>query len=155
MNYLYHFLMNTYKGRFTPQNPSKYSGDIDGIVYRSLWERQLFKWLDTNSIIAKWSSEEVVVPYRCRTDNRMHRYFVDVKFTTFDNRTYLIEVKPAKEKEPPKNPGRKTRRYITEVMTYAKNTSKWEAADAYAKDRGWTFEIWTEDTLRSMGIKIL
>ena len=85
----------------------------------------------------------------------MHRYFVDVKFTTFDNRTYLIEVKPAKEKEPPKNPGRKTRRYITEVMTYAKNTSKWEAADAYAKDRGWTFEIWDENTLRSMGIKIL
>ena len=147
--------MNTYKGRFTPQNPSKYSGDINDIVYRSLWERQLFKWLDTNSIIAKWSSEEVVVPYRCRTDNRMHRYFVDVKFTTTDNRTYLVEVKPAKEKQPPKNPGRKTRRYITEVMTYAKNTSKWEAADAYAKDRGWTFEIWTEDTLRSMGIKIL
>ena len=154
MDYLYHFLM-TYKGRFTPQNPSKYNGDPDNIVYRSLWERQLFKWLDTNTVIVKWSSEETVVPYRCRTDNRMHRYFVDVKFTTFDNRTYLIEVKPAKEKEPPKNPGRKTRRYITEVMTYAKNTSKWEAADAYAKDRGWTFEIWDENTLRSMGIKIL
>jgi len=145
----------TYKGRFTPQNPAKYNGNIHDIVYRSLWERQLFKWLDENPVIAKWASEETVVPYRCRTDNRMHRYFVDVKFITTDNRTYLVEVKPAKETKPPKNPGRKTKRYITEVMTYAKNTSKWEAANEYAKDRGWTFEIWDENILRSMGIKIL
>ena len=35
------------------------------------------------------------------------------------------------------------------------NTSKWEYANEYAKDRGWGFEIWTEDTLKAMGIKII
>ena len=30
--------------------------------------------------------------------------------------------------------------------------NKWEAATSYAKDRGWKFEIWTENTLRNMGI---
>ena len=30
--------------------------------------------------------------------------------------------------------------------------NKWKAAESYAKDRGWTFEIWTEKTLIKMGI---
>ena len=30
--------------------------------------------------------------------------------------------------------------------------NKWEAANDYAKDRGWEFQIWTEKTLKSMGI---
>jgi hypothetical protein len=145
----------TYRGRFTPQNPAKYSGDVTNIVYRSLWERQLFRWLDTQSMVLKWSSEEVVIPYVCKTDGKAHRYFVDVKMTLKDGRTFLIEVKPKKETIPPKTPDRKTRRYITEVMTYAKNQSKWGAAEEYAADRGWKFEVWTEDVLRGLGIKIL
>ena len=147
--------MNTYRGKFSPKNPSKYKGDVLGIVYRSLWERTLFRWLDEHSFIESWSSEEVVIPYRCKTDGRIHRYFVDVKFEFTDGRIMLIEVKPSKEVSPPKNTGRKTRRYITEVMTYAKNISKWEAAAEYAADRGWFFEIWDENMLRKLGMKIL
>ena len=147
--------MPTYKGKFIPKNPHKYRGDVTNIVYRSLWERQLFRWLDDQSFIAHWSSEETVVPYRCKTDGRSHRYFVDVKAEFEDGRVILIEVKPKKEMEPPKTPKVKTRRYITEVMTYAKNISKWEAATQYAEDRGWKFEVWNEETLRSFGIKIL
>jgi len=41
------------------------------------------------------------------------------------------------------------------VMSYIKNTSKWETAEAYCADRGWEFVIWTEDTLKNLGIKIL
>jgi hypothetical protein len=40
-------------------------------------------------------------------------------------------------------------------MTYAKNISKWEAAKEFAEDRGWSFEVWNEDFLKSLGIKIL
>ena len=145
----------TYKGRFSPKNSSKYKGDSSNITYRSLWERQLFRWLDEQTFVTSWSSEEVIIPYRCKTDGQMHRYFVDVKLTFSDGRTLLVEVKPAKETEPPKKPSRKTARYITEVMTYAKNVSKWTAALEYAEDRSWTFEIWTEDVLRKLGIKIL
>ena len=147
--------MASYRGKFSPKNPDKYRGDVMNIVYRSLWERQFFRWLDEQYFVKSWSSEEVVVPYRCKTDGKIHRYFVDVKFEFQDGRVMLIEIKPKKETIPPKNPGRKTRRFITEVMTYAKNISKWEAAKTYADDRGWIFEVWDEDMLRSLGIKIL
>ena len=30
--------------------------------------------------------------------------------------------------------------------------NKWEAANEFALDRGWEFQIWTEQTLKSMGI---
>lgn len=145
----------TYKGKFTPRNVSKYRGDITNIVYRSLWERQVFRWLDEQSTVHSWSSEEVVIPYRCKTDGKIHRYFVDIKMQLTDGKTYIIEIKPKKETIPPINTKRKTKRYITEVMTYAKNISKWQAAEKYAAERDWVFQIWHEDTLKAMGIKIL
>ena len=37
-------------------------------------------------------------------------------------------------------------------MTYVKNMNKWKAAEEYAKDRKWEFQIWTEKTLTEMGI---
>ena len=84
----------------------------------------------------------------------MHRYFVDLKITTKDDRTWLIEIKPEKETKEPKV-RKKTKRYIKEVMTYIKNQSKWEAAKEYAENRGWKFDIWTEKTIKGLGIKLL
>ena len=144
-----------YKGKFTPKNPQKYVGDVKNIVYRSLWERNTFRWIDTNTKIKHWNSEELVIPYLCETDNRMHRYFMDLWFETTDGKTYIVEIKPKKQTQIPKTPKRKTRRYIKESLTYVKNQSKWKAASEFALDRGWHFEVWTEDTLKSLGIKIL
>ena len=144
-----------YKGKFPPKNTEKYAGDPTKIVYRSLWERQTFRWCDENPDILSWNSEEVVIPYRCKTDRKMHRYFVDLYVRFRDHQEYIIEIKPKIQTQPPKQPKRKSKRFITEVMAYAKNTSKWDAARAYAEDRGWTFQIWTEETLRGLGIKIL
>lgn len=145
----------TYKGKYRVQNPGKYDGDHTNITYRSLWERQVFLWCDKNPNVKKWSSEETIVPYRCKTDNKMHRYFVDLKIVFTNGQTYLIEIKPEKETREPRPRSRKTAAYIKEVMTYIKNTSKWEAADVYAKDRNCIFEVWTEKTLKSLGIKLL
>ena len=149
------YMAKTYKGKFTPKNKDKYKGDHTKIVYRSLWERQAFRWCDSSPRVIAWSSEEVVVPYLYQVDNKMHRYYVDllVKFT--DGSVVLVEIKPKKETMAPKVPKRKTKRYLEEVTTYIKNTNKWQAADAYAKKRGWKFEVWHEDTLKSMGIKII
>ena len=110
--------------------------------------------MDANPEVIKWQSEETIIPYRCKTDNKLHRYFMDVKMVTKD-KTYLIEIKPKKQTQAPKEPKRKTKRYITEVMSYIKNTSKWETAEAYCADRGWEFVIWTEIELAKLGIKIL
>lgn len=113
------------------------------------------RFLDENRDVIKWGSENTVIPYVCPTDRRAHRYFVDFKVTFANGKTVYVEVKPKRETTPPKIPARKTKRFVTEVMTYAKNQAKWKAADRYAQERGASFEVWTEDTIRSLGIKLL
>lgn len=144
-----------YKGKYKVKNTSKYKGNPTGVVFRSLWERQVFKWCDDNPSILKWSSEEIIVPYRCKTDNRVHRYYPDLYLKMDNGNEYLIEIKPKKETKEPKRPSRKTKKYLNEVMTYIKNQSKWETAQCYCEDRGWKFQVWTEDTIKGLGIKLL
>jgi hypothetical protein len=144
-----------YRGKYPVKNREKYDGDSSIVVYRSLWERQVFRWCDDTPEVTRWSSEETVIPYRCRSDGKTHRYFVDLKIIFASGQTYLIEIKPKKQTQEPKVKTRKTRAYITEVLTYAKNISKWEAAREYCADRGWSFEVWTEDTIKGLGIKLL
>jgi hypothetical protein len=144
-----------YKGKYKVKNRKKYVGDPDKVVYRSLWERQTFRWIESNSNIIEWNSEDVVIPYVCETDNKVHRYFIDIYFKTKDGKKYLIEIKPKKETQPPKKPKRQTKRFISESLTYIKNQSKWKAAVEFAADNGATFQVWTEDTLKGLGIKLL
>jgi hypothetical protein len=143
--------MKTYTGKYRVVNAHKYRGDVTNVIYRSQWEKQCFLWCDRNSNIKEWSSEEVVIPYFYDVDKRYHRYFMDLKFTTKENKTYLIEIKPEKQTKLPKNPN-KSKRYISEALTYVKNQNKWQAAQEYALDRGWYFQIWTEKELQNLGI---
>lgn len=140
-----------YSGKYKVKNPEKYHGDSTNVVYRSHWEKNCMMYFDESSEVKTWSSEEVVIPYFYEVDKRWHRYYMDFKVTWNSGKTTIIEVKPQKETQPPKGPKR-TKRYITEGMTFVKNMNKWEAADAFAKDRQWSFEIWTEVELRLMGI---
>lgn len=140
-----------HKRRFVPQNPQKYSGDISNIIMRSSWETRFASWCDKNPSIVRWSSEETVIPYVCPTDNKLHRYFIDFKIKVQQKdgsvRTYLIEIKPAKQTIPPVFPGRRTQKYLAESYGFIKNQAKWKAATEYAKDRGWEFKILTEKEL--------
>lgn len=144
----------TYKGKYKP-DPRKYSGDPSNVIFRSLWERQVFRWLDENPNVVQWSSEEVVIPYRCPMTGRSRRYFVDIYVKWSNNSVTIAEVKPKKQTKEPTVPKRKTKRYLEECMTYVTNQAKWVAAENYAKNYGWTFAIWHEDVLKSMGIKLL
>lgn len=137
-----------YSGRYQVKNPKKYAGDYTKVIYRSLWERNVFRWCDDNPKVKKWSSEEIVVPYFYDVDKKYHRYYVDLKIV-LEGKTLLVEIKPEKETTPPTGQ-RKTKQYINEGLTYIKNMNKWEAASSYAKDRGWDFQIWTEKTLQEM-----
>ncbi len=145
----------SYKGKWKPKNPEKYEGNRFNITYRSLWERQAFKWCDENSEVVKWSSEELAIPYVSMTDGRTHKYYPDLKITYSDGKTVIVEIKPKRQTKPPRAKARKTQRYVKEVFAYGMNRSKWTYAEEYVKDRGWEFEIWTEDTLKSKGIKII
>lgn len=139
-----------YSGRYQVLNPKKYQGDHTNVIYRSLWERDVFKWCDMNPKVKAWSSEEIIIPYFYEADKRYHRYFPDLKIV-MENKTILVEIKPNKETKPPTGE-RRTKKYINEALTYVKNMNKWEAANNYCKDRKWEFQIWTEETLQSMGI---
>lgn len=143
-----------YKGRFSPKNPKKYRGDPTNIIFRSLWERQVMKYLDENTNILEWASEEIAIPYISPVDNRYHRYYPDflVRAKTPDGgtKTMMLEVKPKNQTIEPKVQSKRTKKYLTEVMTWGVNQAKWAAAKEYCLDRGWEFKLVTEDHL---GIK--
>jgi hypothetical protein len=141
---------NSYKGKFTPQNPKKYNGNPDNIIYRSSWELRCMKWFDDNPNIIWWSSEELAIPYYSPVDQRMHRYFPDfiIKVKRKDDTimTYVVEVKPeAQTKKPTQK--RKTKQFIKESITYVVNQMKWKAADEFCHAHGWQFKIVTEKDL--------
>ena len=141
----------TYKGKYKPKHPEKYAGDADNITYRSLWELRVMKYLDDNSAVLSWASEELAIPYISPVDNRPHRYFPDfiVKARTKEGgvQTMLLEVKPKAQTKEPKKPKRQTKRYLTEVMTWGVNQAKWKAAMEFCADRKWVFKLITEDEL--------
>lgn len=141
----------TYKGRYRVKTPSKYRGDINAVVYRSLWELRFMKWCDDTDSVLEWGSETVVIPYISPLDRRVHRYFVDffIKVKNKDNEVqkYLIEIKPEKFTKPPDIPKKKTKKFIDEVLQYGINDAKWKAAFEYCKDRNLKFMILTEKDL--------
>jgi hypothetical protein len=139
------------QGKWFPRNPHKYAGDPNNIVYRSSWELRFFNWADQNPAVVQWVSEETIVPYLCETDNKMHRYFVDItikiKTATGEIRNFLVEIKPWAQTQPPKPGKKKTKRLVEETETFIKNQCKWRAARAFAKKRGAEFIVLTEKDL--------
>jgi hypothetical protein len=140
----------SYKGRFLPQNPQKYAGDANNIIWRSTWEKRVMEWLDRSENVVYWASEELVIKYYSPIDNKIHRYFPDftVKIKKKDGTvmTHVLEVKPEYQTKQPVMK-RKTKRFLEEQVTYIVNQSKWKAATEFCKDRGWVFQILTEKDL--------
>ena len=142
------------KSRYKPLNPQKYSGNPNNIICRSSWERKFCQWADRKDSVISWASEEITIPYVSPKDNKVHRYYPDflikVKETNNKIKTYVVEVKPKKQTQPPKKPKRQTKSYIYECKTYAVNQAKWKAAVEFCKDHMIQFKVITEDEL---GIK--
>lgn len=146
-----------YKSIYIPTNPGKCINVHMGtaVKARSLWERQLCKWCDTTSVVAKWGIETVTIPYICGTDNKKHKYIIDFYIEFTNGKKILVEVKPSQQVVEPKKRKRITWRWKSELATYVKNMSKWKYADAFAKSRGMLFEVWTEKDLNALGLKVL
>ena len=140
-----------YKGLYKIKNLSKYKGNPAKVTYRSLWERKFMVYCDNNPNILKWSSEEIIIPYRSPIDKKIHRYFPDfwiqLKNSKDIKEARLIEVKPKAQTQIPKKKTKATKKYLKEVYIYGVNEAKWKAAEEYCKDRGWKFQILTEDHL--------
>lgn len=144
---------NYKQGFFKPKFPKKYRGDPTNIVYRSGWEKKVMENLDENINILFWSSEEIAIPYISPVDNKVHRYFVDfyveAKGRDGSIKTMLLEVKPRAQTQEPKVQSRRTKRYITEVVTYGINQAKWDAAQKFCDAKGWEFKLITETEIFS------
>ena len=137
------------QGTFKPTNPQKFMGRT--AKYRSSYELAFFRWADRNPNVLKWGSENVVIPYISKVDNNVHRYFVD-NFVMIKEgavtKKYLIEIKPQKQTvEPVITKRKKTTTILYEQTEWARNTSKWEAAQKWAKIHGMEFIILTEHDL--------
>ena len=140
-----------HQGFFHPQNPEKYVGNPNNIVYRSGWELKFMQWCDRNPNIIKYGSEETIIPYYNPIKNKICNYYPDfiiqVREQNGETKTYLIEVKPKKQTKPPVKKSRATKSFIYETKTYAVNQAKWKAAKEWCDDRKIEFKIITEEEL--------
>jgi len=143
------------QGVYIPANASKYRGNHRNIFYRSSWEKIFMRWCDRNQNIIEWGSEEIVIPYRCPTDGKLHRYYPDfyikVREQTGVLKKYIIEIKPDKQTKVPVQGKRSRKQFLYESNTFLKNQAKWEAARKYCKKRQAEFLIFTE---KELGIRI-
>lgn len=138
------------KGKYIVKNREKYVGDVNNVVYRSSWEKQVMIKLDNNPNIHRWASEESVIPYISPLDNRKHKYYMD--FTIWTKKpdgsvqTTWIEVKPYKETQPPVvTKGKRKTTIIREQKTWLVNSAKWSTTRAIcAKKENYNFIILTE-----------
>ena len=142
--------MKSYKGKYKVINYKKYIGDPTSVIFRSLWERKVMVYFDNRKEVKRWSSEEIVIPYRNPFDGKIHRYFPDFYCERIDPETgkivkEIIEVKPKRQTLPPKSKGKT---FLIERKTYIINQVKWEAAHDYCENRGYVFRIITEEQIR-------
>ena len=136
-----------YRGKYRVSNPRKYKGNARNVVYRSSWEYKFMQWCDSHPSVEEWASEEIIIPYISPVDGKRHRYFPDF-YVKVGNKKYIAEVKPSYQTKEPKTQKRNTKKYISEVMTYAVNQAKFKAADEFCKDHGWEFMVVTEKELK-------
>lgn len=107
-------------------------------------------WCDRHPDVLTWASEELPIRYYNPVTKKYHRYFPDfiIRKRSRDGSiiTVIIEIKPKSQARPPVA-RKKTKKYINEVLRYEINKSKWQAAQAFCKERGFYFQVLTEDEL--------
>lgn len=141
----------TYKGKFKPLHPEKYRGNLDNIVFRSLWERQVMKQFDEHPSVISWGSESFPIPYLFEVDGKVHNYWpdfiVEIKEDSGKIVKYIVEVKPYHETIPPVPGKKKSKTYTDQVLTWLKNSAKWREAEAFCKKNDMKFIKLTERQL--------
>lgn len=147
----------TEQGVYRPQalnakGEKKYQGRQPPI-FRSSYEKQCFYILERNPGVLWWQSENTKVNYINPLDGKSHTYFIDLTFRAIDKNTgdfttFLVEVKPKSQTQPPIQSKRKQKKTLeTEVKTYLINIAKWNAAYKFAQAHGYKFYIWTEQDM--------
>ncbi len=139
-------------GSFEPKDKSKYKGHWP-IKYRSSWELVFMKWCDSSPSVIQWGSESVVIPYidpvrPTNSADRVRNYILDFTMVVKDKigklKKYYVEIKPYRQVLKPVRKKQSDKTYLYEVLTYARNTAKWKAANDFASKKGGEFMLLTE-----------
>ena len=136
------------QGYFPINECKKYSGS-GPIIYRSSWEKKFCLYCERNPEILSWSSESFSIPYFLPLDNKYHKYFPDYILKLSNGEIIIVEIKPKAQLIKPIPPTRKTTKTMTSYKwsyeTWITNMSKRNAAEVFAKNKGWKFMYVTED----------
>lgn len=112
-------------------------------------ERKAMVYFDTSPNIIEWISEELEVKYLDTTTNKLRTYYPDmvIKFINKqgEEHTSIIEVKSSREAKPPARQGKN---YQDRLKLWTLNSCKFNAAKKFASQRGWSFQILTEEHLK-------
>lgn len=127
---------------------------VDGFLeinYKSGLERTCMRYCDMNIHVKKWSLEPFAIKYYKYTTRKYHRYFIDFFIEFSNGQKFLVEVKSYNETREPTPPKKRTQKsimnYQKALETFNINTSKWDAAKLFCKEKGLTFIILTEKEL--------
>lgn len=133
------------QGFYEIKNPQKYIGNGKP-KYRSGWELTFMMFCDNNEKIINWASESIRIPYKNPLTGKQTIYVPDF-FVVYQNKfgkvlAELVEIKPKKQT------------IIQEKITSARdklaiivNHAKWQAAQAWCKNKGIVFRVINEDQI--------
>lgn len=161
----YHKPIKYHQGWYPLSNPQKYIKPADSymqstklyegkifVQYKSSLEKNAIKYADLNPKVSKWSQEPFHVEYIKPTDNKVHRYFIDMFIEFTNGSKIMIEIKPKDQTVPPKKPHKMTPKqliyYKEQILTFVTNRAKWVAANNFALKNNMKFVILTEDQLK-------
>jgi hypothetical protein len=98
--------------------------------YRSSWELDLMKKLDTDDRVVSWNYEPLSIPYT--HEGKSKRYLPDFHIVSSTGKDYLVEVKPPN------------------LSLTVMNTAKREAAQVFCEKIGWVYIEWNPDEVISL-----
>lgn len=134
-----------HKSIYRPVNTEKFKGKSLPIA-RSSWELSVMQYFDHNPEVLEWASEPIAIPYLKPTTGRIHRYYPDFlmiyRTPTGEIRKEMIEIKPASQSRRSRSRNAQTR--LNETIVYQVNVAKWNAAQEWCKQNGFTFRVITE-----------
>lgn len=139
------------QGRFTMKHPEKYVGTKTPLA-RSSWEFVFMRMLDEHPGVENWASESIQIPYRDPLTGRNTIYVPDFFVVYIDKNkkkhAEVVEVKPASQ-----TLREQVGKSLYNQEQYVKNIAKWEAANAWCKQKGIKFRIINEGDIFHQGSK--
>jgi hypothetical protein len=139
------------QGKYKVKNAEKYVGNKQP-TYRSSWELMFMQTCDEHPSISQWAVESIKIPYRDPTTGKQTIYVPDffIVYVDRDGKQHaeVVEIKPSNQQLLEKVGNNKVNQF-----QYIKNMAKWEAANAWCKQKGIKFRVLNETDLFHQGKK--